>query len=189
MRVIDDRDDPFLERRLVPFANCRNFSERRVVTTHAEHSIGHHTHALDLAAGRNESVIQFLEVEVSINDFIGWLRQAYHIDDAVVIQRVTHDQRVARNQLRQYADHRGIRCAHHHRGFATVKCGQLAFQLDVLRVGPADETHRARAGTEQFRYPSLGVDHSRMHAQSKIGVRIHAKERSVTVAFEQIALA
>ena len=77
---------------------------------------------------------------------------------------------------------RGIGGGEDHPGLTAVELGELPLQLDVRRVGSADESHGPGAHTEGHGGLLLGGNHVRPHRHTQVGVGVHPDELLVTMS-------
>ena len=158
-----------------------------MVAAHAEHAVGHDDRAGAVLRRRFEATLKLAHVEVLVDVLFGWSRQRDRVDDAIMVEFVADDRGLVGDERRDYAHDRGISRGEQHSRRPGVEGREPPLQRDVRRPCSADEAHRAGADAIARGGRFLRRDHFRAQRHAEIIVGIHAQERRLALAFDEIS--
>ena len=152
-----------------------------MIAAHGKNAVGDHQDTLCPPLSVLDGPLESRHVEVRVDCLVERARQAHRVDDAAVIELIADHNSLVGNERRDDPHDRGVSGGEDHPGLATMELSELPLQLDVRRVGPADETHRPWAHTEGDGGLLLGGDHVRPHRHTQVGVGVHPDELLISM--------
>ncbi len=173
---------------LVEFPNqSLDLPQGSVVATHAENAVGHH-HRPPRSEGRRflQGLFEFGEPVVPVDELLLRPGQPHGVDDAVVIELIRDERRLAGDQGDNGRDDGGVGGREDQGGLAGMKRRQPGFESEVRLIGAADETHRAGPAAKSPDRRFLRLNHAFAQAHAEVVVGVHLEERGRALPLEQI---